>query len=286
MLRDSPCKKRIKITIAGYFITDQLSRHILKRYFKIQSYKCFEMTDAKYFIAKVNSFPSFKQAVSSGKWACTNRHSSPQPVNILSEAFKQGPVIIIFSVSNCHGWHGYARMSSLPEAENVPAQLMSNFTDKSTTCDLKDNTSMQTDNKSYKEDDNVKPGPASQIYHYFNINWLVHFTEFGEQCLTSKKTEELFCIEQPTGMKIGINKSRNWQELDLVCGKQLCEMLDGLYVEMCKLRDEKQLSKSLTKPFFEESSGCTTEKTWEKIVQQVENDLGKVILACPFGSQR
>ena len=37
---------------------------------------------------------------------------------VLEQAFRKGDVIFIFSVNNCHGWHGYAAMTS-PPGENA-----------------------------------------------------------------------------------------------------------------------------------------------------------------------
>ncbi|KAL4225396.1 hypothetical protein ACF0H5_016086 [Mactra antiquata] len=236
----------------------------------------------QYFIAKVNSFPSLKQAIATSKWACANRHSSPQPVDILREAFKQGNVVIIFSVSNCHGWHGYAKMTSAPSVEDLST---SNTSDNKTIGS--ENNAGDSVPKRNLLDESGKQISTSQMYYYFNIKWLVHFLDFGEQCLLSNQTEELYCSEPLTGNNIQVNKCRNWQKLSCDTGKRLCEMMNCFHKELCLKREQKHLFKVQPQPFLKETADCmTVVETWKKIVHQVENDLGKVILACPFGSQR
>ena len=73
-----------------------------------------EKQRGRYFVAKVATIQDFRRCSETNKWACRDRSSPPQPAEILKEAFTQGPVILVFSVNNCHGWHGYAEMISTP----------------------------------------------------------------------------------------------------------------------------------------------------------------------------
>ena len=74
----------------------------------------FRMTEVFYFIAKCIRMQSLKECQKTHSWACTDRADGPQPRSLLTDAFNKGQVILIFSVNNCHGWHGYATMKSIP----------------------------------------------------------------------------------------------------------------------------------------------------------------------------
>ena len=70
----------------------------------------------------------------------------------------------------------------------------------------------------------------------------------------------------------------------------MCFMMDQWHSCLCERRTLQELKviDKLPKPFFKEEEEARTacEETWNKIVEQIEAELGPVILACPFGSQR
>ncbi|KAH3894223.1 uncharacterized protein LOC127862472 [Dreissena polymorpha] len=224
----------------------------------------------RFFVAKVDNFVSLKRCIESEKWACRDRVYAPQPRDILSSAFCEGKVYIIFSVVNCHGWHGYAEMSSSVDAN----EHISDFEIPQTIGDCAEITGIRKSPVSQR---------AGSEWHYFNVKWIVNFVDFGEQCLQSKLTEDLFCYEKE--QKVSVNKCRNWQELDTVTGKLLCDRIDEKKKELIRLgriKEEQRLD-SVPKPFFQEDS---VTETWTCIVSKVQSELGTVLLACPFGSQR
>ncbi|XP_045175397.2 uncharacterized protein LOC123536344 isoform X2 [Mercenaria mercenaria] len=286
-----------------------------------------EKVQKRYFIAKVNNFPSLRRAVQTSQWACAFRTTPPQPQDILTQAYTQGTVIIIFSVSNCHGWHGYAEMLNVPgeaskrtegtaEASrkaqsscNTSKEIINADTTAQRAEDVNNYISEHSESISVSQDSessqiDVNTGSESKISHpkfeyknlpgksseflYFDINWKLNYQDFGEQCLNSKMTEDLYCIENLTGNKIQVNKCRNWQEVESEVGVVMCEKMQELYDNLCKKRDEKKLKEveCLAEPFYKETKVLTVQETWMKIVTQVEQELGKVLLACPFGSQR
>lgn len=242
-----------------------------------------------YFIAKVNNFPSLKQAVQSCQWACADRVSPPHPREILTQAFSQGKVYIIFSVSNCHGWHGYAEMLNVPGEVSKRSECTSQTLQKH-----KHNTTGNCESckDEAKDLSNITvhvPSLAAQPgkFHYFDIDWKLNFLDFGEVCLSSKMTEELICFENFSNNTISVNKCRNWQEVSAEVGEILCYKMQEMYDDLCKKRNEKrQNAECHAEPFYKETKTLTVQETWMKIVSQVEKNLGKVILACPFGSQR
>lgn len=207
-----------------------------------------------YFVTKVDNFTSLKRCVDTGKWACKDRVSPPHPSEFLTLAIQRGEVFLIFSVINNHGWHGIAKVTSLPG--------VSDTSDK--------DISLIRDTK----------------WHYFDVEWIVNFSEFGEQCLSSKLTEDLTCVEN--GKEKLVNKCRNWQEIDTNTGKRLCDLISEFHTQLKtkQLEKVKQQKDNLPPPFCEITDEVSVQETWQKIVGKVEKELGKVILACPFGSQR
>lgn len=260
-----------------------------------------EKTKKRFFIAKVNNFPSFRRAVQTNQWACSDKTIPPQPRDILSEAFSHGKVVIIFSVSNCHGWHGYAEMLNSPgvlQSSEVTADLDVNVNETDISSDPQIESISGESVKTKKSDLSIKTGytcteakltsEKGSKFYYFDVLWKLNYLEFGEQCLSSKSTENLTCIEKLGGNKIPLNKCRNWQEVDSEVGESVCREMHKFYDSLCKTREEKVQRKTecQTEPFYKETSILTVKETWKKIVNQVEQNLGKVILACPFGSQR
>ena len=69
-----------------------------------------------YFIAKVASVHDLQRCSETNIWACRDRLNPPHPRTVLSAALEKSTVILIFSVNNCHGWHGYAEMLGHPTA--------------------------------------------------------------------------------------------------------------------------------------------------------------------------
>lgn len=226
----------------------------------------------QYFIAKCANFNSLKTCVSSEKWACRDRTQPPHPRDILSKAKRNGKVILIFSVNNCHGWHGYVEMLTSPDNQNEAVE----------TCEeiVEDADSPQN----IKNVERTQPDTSTENqWRYFKVKWLKNFAEeFGEQCLSSKLTEDIMVNNSP------LNKSRNWQEIPKEVGAKLCSLIDTFYAELKekqqqKLRRERE---QIPPPFYKSAENVSSDETWRTIVNQVEKNLGKVILACPFGSQR
>ena len=111
---------------------------------------------------------------------------------------------------------------------------------------------------------------------------MIYLREFGERCFPSSETENLTDM---TGSPV--NKWRNWQELLEETGSRLCCLMEDYYKDLCLKREDK-LKKQLENvpaPFYKTQTQSSTE-IWGEIVKKVEQELGKVILACPFGSQR
>lgn len=262
-----------------------------------------EKTKKRYFIAKVNNFPSFRQAVQTSQWACSDKTIPPQPRDILSEAFSHGKVVIIFSVSNCHGWHGYAEMLNSPgvtQTSEVTADLDVNLSETDISSGPQNKSISEYTVKTKVSNSSVETSTCNVFtkatstsekafkFYYFDVIWRLNYLEFGEQCLHSKSTENFTCIEKPGGDKIPLNKCRNWQEVDSEVGEFVCQEMHKFYDSLCRKREEKVQRKTecQAEPFYKETSISTVKETWKKIVTQVEQNLGKVILACPFGSQR
>ena len=128
--------------------------------------------------------------------------------------------------------------------------------------------------------------PSSNVWYHFPVKWKVCFIkEFGEQCLSSKLTEHLKVSDT-----MFLNKTRNWQEVPAEVGATVCSLIDQFFKSLCEKR-QLQAQKLLDKqadPFFkvEDDERDACEETWRKIVDKIEGELGQVILACPFGSQR
>ena len=71
-----------------------------------------------YFIVKCRNIESLKKCYETGKWACRDRVAPPHPRCVLTGRLERQPVVLIFSVNNCHGWHGYCEMISFPTSND------------------------------------------------------------------------------------------------------------------------------------------------------------------------
>jgi len=214
-----------------------------------------------YFIAKVNNFAALQKCIADGKWACKKRVIPPHPNEILKKSFQSGRVLIIYSVINNHGWHGIAEMKSLP--------------------------SVRADTQEDGGEGNHYENASDHEWHYFDVEWLVNFLEFGEQCVSFALTEDITCCEH--GNIISVNKSRNWQKIDSSAGQVICELIQNQFKWLCSKQQEKleKQQEKLQDSFYKTNdTTISTVDMWERIVGKVEAELGKVVLACPFGSQR
>ncbi|KAL5007505.1 hypothetical protein ScPMuIL_016311 [Solemya velum] len=221
-----------------------------------------------YFIAKCKDIPSLKHCLETRQWACRCHQNPPNPPEVLKDAFLSGnPVVLIFSVNNCHGWHGYALM------ENVPGSVSP------------ENVSLQTENHGTSEPDKniCEAFAGSKDWQYFSVRWEKCFlSSFGEQCLPYHTTEDLMLTDG-----LPVNKYRNWQWLPENTGKNICQLIDDHFnkLEVKHQKKEEKRLENRPKPFL--SSTITDEKAcWLTLINKVETELGQVLLACPFGSQR
>ena len=317
------------------------------------------MEDCRYFIVKVASIQALQRCADSGLWACRDRVTPPHPRTLLSSALQASRVILIYSVNNCHGWHGYAEMLDAPQLDKTQGldSSIDKFTNHEREKEIsehpadernefnkvsdKDQKAIHSMDGSIVEDQNTLPATeidksldtlnninqpnasqeekviknhsvdkianenllysrttsieantqsqptcSSNVWYHFPVKWKVCFIkEFGEQCLSSKVTENLKISDT-----MFLNKTRNWQEVPADVGATVCSLIDEFYNSLCEKR-QQQAQKILEKqvdPFFEvrDEGGEACEETWRKIVDKIEDELGQVILACPFGSQR
>ncbi len=81
-----------------------------------------------YFVAKCSDISKLHRAKYEEIWACPERKTTPQPSAVLSEAFNRGAVYLIFSVNNCHGWHGVAKMLTKPGDVSLSSTVGKNET--------------------------------------------------------------------------------------------------------------------------------------------------------------
>ena len=228
---------------------------------------------SRYFISKCMNFTSLRTAKNTSKWACSDRKVGPQPKDFLSEALKQQPVVLVYSVNNCRGWHGYASMLTGP---GDGKQLLSTGTDEDKGSgdqtfphleSLCSNDMQQTD----KTD-----------WYHFHIKWQkLYLWELGEQSLPFSATERLQCLDGTP-----VNKARNFQEISSSTGQQLCSLIDEEYERLVKVKREQEDEKAaeLT-PFFEPGTTKDPHVIWQSLLHKVET-MGTVLLACVFGSQR
>ena len=219
-----------------------------------------------YLIAKCANMDSLKRSAKNSIWACCDRKYPPHPRETITNALTSSEAILLFSVNNCHGWHGYARVVNAPGS--VSAEEF--------------NASLGTENAKniiHKEKDDEKE-PAWQR---FKIEWLQLFlSDHGEQCLPFTETDDLLCSDgQP------VNKARNFQEVNSHVGGIMCQKIDAHFKELTvkKLKKLEEQKEKLPPPFFQPGLEKDPQVVWEKLVHKVSG-MGKVLLACAFGSQR
>ncbi|CAG2231531.1 unnamed protein product [Mytilus edulis] len=233
--------------------------------------------NTRYFIAKCANIKSLQTCINNSRWACRDRvNSLSQPREILSSAFQTSNVIIIFSVNNCHGWHGYVEMHSEPKMDANSNKEFDVDSEKS------DNVAA---GKEMPNSDNSKKDDDLSPWFYFNLKWITEYSsQFGEQCLPFQKTANFYCID-----KTLLNKARNWHEIDEETGQELCKQMDEHYKKL-KIKQEEKIKlheSRLPPPFMRPASNTENfMENWSQLVKKVENELGTVLLACPFGSQR
>lgn len=220
-----------------------------------------------YFIAKCDSIASLKKCIATSRWACRDRKSLPQPRDILTQARTNGDrVVLVFSVNNCHGWHGYAEMAS-------DIEICQNT---STNNSIEMSSSINTESGSQQND-----------WHFFDVKWRRHFlNDFGERCLSSQLTDhDMYTLNDGTPL----NKSRNWHEVPCNIGNKVCSLIDSLYEELKTKRQEKlKLAEEHAPiPFFHSADSVELmNENWMKICEKISKELGTIVMACPFGSRR
>ncbi|CAH1787254.1 unnamed protein product [Owenia fusiformis] len=231
--------------------------------------------NTRYFITKSVNFEGLKTCTKTGIWACSDRTQPPQPKDVLTSAYHQGNIILIFSVNNQHGWHGYAKMTSPPGSVDNQENIAENLTRE---CDL---TVPETSNTKCSSNVHVQ----LTKWHRFTVKWItVFFPTFGEQCLPFSKTAHL---QTDPGVDSPVNKARNIQEISQNTGVELCTLIDN----HMKTLTEKQAKKAelvLAKAppaFYDVDKPENIEAVWEGLVKKVSH-MGEVLLACAFGSQR
>lgn len=285
--------------------------------------KADERRKCRYFIAKCANIGSLQTCIKNKQWACKDRVTSPeQPRVILSSAFDDSvKVIIIFSVNNCHGWHGYTEMETKPclrsegSTEKIcgecstctlgSCEFMSHDCDNNRTCkctcnqqcvaletnsngDSKSELSFITSHENAGQRNHSKDNiHGDDPWYYFNVKWITEFhSKFGEKCLPFQKTVDLCCID-----KTPLNKARNWNELDEASGQTICQLINEHYKKLESKHQEKiKMQESKLPPPFVKNEAVHDVSNfvdnWDLLLKRVESELGTVILACPFGSQR
>ena len=222
-----------------------------------------DASSIRYFVVKSATVESLDKASHTNQWACTDRKLGAQPNIFLSEAFKSGSVILIYSVSSAGGWHGYALMKSPPELK-----------DKSY-----DNQMDEAENIGLQQKKSFADQYGDNLY-YFDIEWkTLYLKGFGNCCLRFTHTRQL-------GGDDPVNKARNFQEIPPECGQEMCKLIDKDYSERLdhKIKSQ-QLSQGVATPFINVAEEKDTCVIWSILVKKVEQ-MGKIILACVFGSQR
>ena len=218
-----------------------------------------------YLVAKCVNMDSLKRSAKNSIWACCNRKFPPHPRDLIIKALTSGEVILLFSVNNCHGWHGYARVLNDPGSVSLE--------EFSATLDSNDRKVMIKDKTENEEPE----------WQRFNIEWLqLYLRDHSEQCLPFTETEDLLCSDgQP------VSKARNFQEVVSSVGELMCQRIDKHYEQLTAKKRKKleEQQEKLPPPFFQPGMVQDPLVVWEKLVLKV-GSMGKVLLACAFGSQR
>ena len=174
----------------------------------------------KYFIAKCHNLQALKTCQHTNVWACRDRTLPPQPKELLMQAFMScDEVILVFSVNNCHGWHGYASMLTEPGKE----QYKDDGTHEHIASEGDSNPRLHDESADKSgQDIHVSTAAASGddspvVWHHFRIRWTRLFLpEFGEQCLSFSSTSHLKLQDSSS-----VNKARNWQEISPESGPEV-----------------------------------------------------------------
>ncbi|GFO30374.1 nucleotidyltransferase [Plakobranchus ocellatus] len=220
-------------------------------------------------------------------WAYRRRNKPPHPLEMLSAAHEKGRVILVFSINGQHGWHGFCEslfkceISKHSKASDLTQTMPNNF--------------FNTSNLEYPDKNEIgesleypnSSAEGSSLWCHFPVSWLVHFQDIHTfSCLDFKYTDHLDLSDGSP-----LNKARNWQQLPPTVGDQLCSLIEEHFTHLKVLEEEKKLKLS-EKPesFFKSEqriSLCQEKDTiWEAVIAKVTEELGKVHLVCPFGSQR
>lgn len=204
----------------------------------------------RYFVAKSERIQSLKKSLVTSEWACNQRLNDPQPWKILHEAKLSGDVVLLFSVNNCHGFHGYATMESTISESNI----------------------LEIDGKQY---------------YRFKIQWCRIFCDhFGDKCLPFSDMDHLTF---GSGEQRSLSKARNWDEIEESVAQELIRLLEKRYSALESALNKKQVDSQLAnkaRQFMDDCDGLSTEEIWTKLLDKVTISLGTVLLACPFGSDR
>jgi len=134
-------------------------------------------------------------------------------------------------------------------------------------------------------------GSDDKSWHCFSIQWhCLYLTQFRpEHCLPSSLTTSLLCDDGRTPATM----ARNLQELELASGATLCRLIDDHYRQLCTQRHvkaEEETCAMKSRAFFRPPElllgmSRNQQTLWSEFISQVAK-LGKVHLACAFGSQR
>jgi hypothetical protein len=126
-------------------------------------------------------------------------------------------------------------------------------------------------------------------WHTFSVRWCrLYMHEFRpDQCLPFSMTEQLLCADGVTPA----NSARNLEELRPTCGTSLCQLIDDYFTQLSlerqmKTKQKRDIQKS--RAFFRPpqlGDFGDQQLIWSELTSQV-GALGKVLLACAYGSQR
>ncbi len=208
---------------------------------------------------------SLKRSAKNNIWACCDRKTPPQPKDLLTEALNASDkVILLFSVSNCHGWHGYARVTSVPGSVS-DQEFHASLDSSDTYFSIKDSAGKSLD------------------WYRFKVEWnLLFLKEHGDQCLPLGATQDLVCLDGTS-----LNKARNFQQVSSEIGDMVCDKMEKYHQSLTKKvqTDQAEKREKIPPPFFQPGREKNPQIVWQKLVHKVEG-LGRVLLACVFGSQR
>ena len=178
-----------------------------------------------YFVVKCNTIDDLETCIKTGRWACRKRLQPPHPRDLLCEAHRKGRVILIFSVTKNHGWHGY--------------------------CDSELQTSIFEDHPGVQVK-KEEPTDNSEIenyleWDYFPVRWCVQFQDISKQtCLASAATYDLKLMDGSS-----VNRARNWQQISKDSGKKLCELISTFKIGLLQQKQLlEQQQQNMIEPSF------------------------------------